>query len=47
MTNIIALWLAVLIVALFAADFLYFGWDLHIELGRQMLRLLDTVAFWR
>ncbi|MFV1876032.1 hypothetical protein [Nioella sp.] len=47
MTNIIALWLAVLIVALFAADFLYFGWDLHIALGRQLLRLLDTVAFWR
>ena len=47
MTNIIALWLAVLIVALFAADLLYVGWDLHIARGRQLLRLLDTVAFWR
>jgi hypothetical protein len=47
MTNTIALWLAVLIVALFAADLLYFGWDLHIALGRQLLRLLDTLAFWR
>ncbi|MGI3186876.1 hypothetical protein [Nioella aestuarii] len=47
MTNTIALWLAVLIVAIFAADFLVFDWDLHIILGRQLLRLLDTVAFWR
>jgi len=47
MTNTIAIWLAVLIVAVFAADFLYFDWDLHIVLGRQFLRLLEVVAFWR
>lgn len=47
MTNTIALWLAVVIVAVFAADLLYFDWDLHIALGRQLLRLLDWVAFWR
>lgn len=47
MTNTIAFWLAALIVAIFAADFLYFGWDLHIVLGRQLLRLLELIAFWR
>lgn len=47
MTNTIALWLALTIVAVFAADLLIFGWDLHIALGRQLLRLLDAVAFWR
>ena len=47
MTNTIAFWLALVIAAIFAADFLIFGWDLHIALGRQLLRLLDWVAFWR
>lgn len=47
MTNTLALWLAALIIAVFAADLLYFGWDLHIVLGRQLLRLLDWMAFWR
>jgi len=47
MTNTIAIWLAALIVAIFAADLLFFGWDLHIVLGRQLLRLLNVVAFWR
>lgn len=47
MTNTLALWLAFLIVAVVAADLFYFDWDLHIVLGRQLLRLLDVVAFWR
>lgn len=47
MTNTIALWLALAIAGVIAADLLVFGWDLHIALGRQMLRLLDAVAFWR
>ena len=47
MTNTIAFWLAFLIVAVFLADQLYFDWDLHILLGRQLLRLLEWVAFWR
>jgi len=47
MTNTIAAWLAALVVAVFLADLIWFGWDLHIALGREMLRLLDWVAFWR
>lgn len=47
MTNTIALWLVIAVVALFAADALFLGWDLPVLLGRQLLRLLDWVAFWR
>lgn len=47
MTNTIAIWLVVLILGLFLADQLYFEWDLHIAIGREFLRLLNTVAFWR
>lgn len=47
MTNTIAFWLGLLIIGLFAADLLVFGWDLHILAGRLLLRLLDWVAFWR
>ncbi|WP_199709336.1 hypothetical protein [Rhodophyticola porphyridii] len=47
MTNTLALWLAAIIIAVFAADFLIFGWDLHLILGELLLRLLDWMAFWR
>ena len=47
MTNTIAIWLVALLAAIFLADLFWFGWDLHIALGRELLRLLDWVAFWR
>lgn len=47
MTNTIAIWIVALVGAVFLADFFWFGWDLHIALGREMLRLLGWVAFWR
>jgi len=47
MTNTIAFWLALVIAAVFAADLLYFDWDLHIILGRLVLRVIEWVAFWR
>lgn len=47
MTNTIALWLFLILGAIFAADFFVYGWDLHIVLGRQFLRILEWVAFWR
>ena len=47
MTNPIAFWLAFLIAAIFAADYFYFDWDLHIVLGRYILRIIEWVAFWR
>jgi hypothetical protein len=47
MTNTIAFWLALIIAGVFAADLFFFDWDLHIVLGRHVLRLIEWVAFWR
>jgi hypothetical protein len=47
MTDKIAIVLAILIVGIFAADLLFFGWDLHIFLGRKLVELTDYIAFWR
>lgn len=47
MTNPIAIWLGAILLAVVAADLLFFGWDLHIVAGRQLLRLIDWIAFWR
>ena len=47
MNDSVALWLGIVIVAVFAADFLYFGWDLHLFLGRRIDALIEYVAFWR
>jgi len=47
MTNTIALWLILALIALFAADYLFLGWDLPVTIGRLLLRLLDWLAFWR
>ena len=47
MTNTIAFWLALIIAGVFAADLFYFDWDLHIVLGRLILRVIEWVAFWR
>ncbi len=47
MTNTIAAWLALIIIGIVAADLFYFGWDLHLILGRELLRLLEWLAFWR
>ena len=47
MTNTIALWLGGIILAVVAADLLYFHWDLHLIVGWYLLRVLEWVAFWR
>lgn len=47
MTNRIALWLAILIVALLAADYWYFDFANVVFLSRKFFVLLDWVAFWR
>ncbi|MBU2962193.1 hypothetical protein KO516_15505 [Citreicella sp. C3M06] len=47
MTNRIAIWLALLIVALLALDTWFFGSDHILFLGRKLFALLDWVAFWR
>jgi len=47
MTNRIALTLALIILAIFSADFLVFGWDLHIFLGKKLSEFSEYLAFWR
>jgi len=47
MTNVLALWLGAIIIAIFAVDALFLNLDLHIIVGRQFLRILEWVAFWR
>lgn len=47
MTNKLAVILALLVVGVFCADLFYFGWDLHIFLGRKLADFIEYVAFWR
>lgn len=47
MTNRLALVIACLLIGLIAADQLYFGWDLHIFLGRKFTDFIEYIAFWR
>ncbi|GEM_PF-897086 len=47
MGNKTALVIGLLIVGIFAADLLYFGWDLHITLAKRFIQLSEKLAFWR
>ena len=47
MTNAIAIGLVLLIGGLIALDLLWFGWDLHIFLGRRFVDLVEYLAIWR
>jgi hypothetical protein len=47
MTNKLALFFAVIIIAIFVADHYYFHWDLHISLGKRLVQLSEYIAFWR
>ncbi|MEL6678956.1 MAG: hypothetical protein AAFQ51_09630 [Pseudomonadota bacterium] len=47
MNTTIALWLAGIILAIFAADHFVFGWDLWIFLGKTLARVSNWLAFWR
>ena len=47
MTNAIAIGLVLLVGGLIALDLLWFGWDLHIFLGRKFVDLIEYLAIWR
>jgi len=47
MTNTIAFWLAVLILAFFTFDYFFMEDDMFVFLGRKLLDLLEYLAFWR
>ena len=46
MTNVVAYWIAGIILAVLVANFAL-GLDLHVFLGRRFLDLVQWVAFWR
>lgn len=47
MNNKAALTLAILIIAVFAADHFYFEANLPVFLGRKLVDLMDWLAIWR
>lgn len=47
MTNRIAITIALLILALFLADALVFHWGLPVLIGKQMVRIVEYLRFWR
>lgn len=47
MTNQIALVLGLLILAIFAADALFFSGHLPVFLGKQFASIIEYLSFWR
>ncbi|MEL6584896.1 MAG: hypothetical protein AAFQ36_13790 [Pseudomonadota bacterium] len=47
MNTTVALWIGGIILAIFAADYLFFGWDLWVFLMKQLVALMHWLAFWR
>ena len=47
MTNIIAIWLAAVILGFLALDYFVLDWNAPVYLGAKFLDLLRYVAFWR
>jgi len=47
MDNKTAFWMALIIVCIFAADILYFEWDLMVILGKLTASASNWLAFWR
>ena len=47
MDNKTAFWLALAILLLFAADYLFFGWGLPLAVGKLIAQLSEWLAFWR
>lgn len=47
MTNRIAFFLALIILAFFAADYHFFGTEHFLFLAKKMLELIEWLAFWR
>tara|TARA_B110000503_G_scaffold119091_1_gene180608 strand:- start:851 stop:994 length:144 start_codon:yes stop_codon:yes gene_type:complete len=47
MTNIISIWLVVLIIAFFVLDHYVFEMNAFFFLIREFMKLIEYVAFWR
>ncbi len=47
MTNLIALFLGLLLIALLAVDYALFDWANSLFLSRKFVALIEWMAFWR
>ena len=47
MTQTVALWIAGVIIALLLADQLWLDWGIPLAVGRQLVVLVEWMAFWR
>lgn len=47
MTNKIAFWLALIIIAVFLLDAFAFSGEMPVFLGKKIFEFLDWLAFWR
>lgn len=47
MTNRIAIILALMIVALFVADYFLFDWGMTLFMAKQFAALVEWISFWR
>ncbi len=47
MTNSLAIWLVLIILAAFGVDYVLFDFSASIFLGRKGVDLLQWLAFWR
>lgn len=47
MTTPIAIWLAIIIAAIFGANYVLGDGDLFLFLARQFITLVEWVSFWR
>jgi hypothetical protein len=45
--NSVAAWLVLAVVALFAADHFWLGWNLPVQAGKVLAVWIDWLAFWR
>lgn len=47
MTNQIAIALAAVVIAIFAADIMFFGGTMPLFLGKHFVALIEYLSFWR
>ncbi|MBF9032388.1 hypothetical protein HKCCE3408_18465 [Rhodobacterales bacterium HKCCE3408] len=47
MTNTVALWIGIVLVATLAGDFALAGGQLTLTLSRQLVLFVEWLAFWR
>ncbi|MEM9754826.1 MAG: hypothetical protein AAF914_02475 [Pseudomonadota bacterium] len=47
MTHATALWIGGVLVAFLLADLILLGWGVPVLAGRELLKLLEWMAFWR